>query len=218
VSAPTAQGLVYAVTELLAGSELREKLNRGPLPRDAALQYAFQILSALGEAHARGIVHRDLKPENLFLTIRGDLKVLDFGLAVVLPLTTDKGISSVETRLTAPGTMLGTCGYMSPEQIRGDDVDQRTDLFSFGIVLYEMLVGRHPFLRDNAADTISAILRDPAPPAPWLPSGLERALTRCLAKDRDERWASAGELEARLEQEANQKGILRTLKRWLRRT
>ena len=213
----TAQGLVYAVTELLAGSELREKLNRGPLPRDTALQYAFQILSALGEAHARGIVHRDLKPENLFLTTRGDLKVLDFGLALVRPPNTDSAFSSAETGLTAPGTMLGTCGYMSPEQIRGDDVDQRTDLFSFGIVLYEMLVGRHPFLRQNAADTISAILRDPAPPAPWLPSGLERALTRCLAKDRDERWASAGELEAGLKEASSRKGLFGALKRWLQR-
>jgi serine/threonine protein kinase len=182
------------------------------------VQYAFQILSALGEAHTRGIVHRDLKPENLFLTTRGDLKVLDFGLAVVRPPTTDKGISSVETRLTAPGTMLGTCGYMSPEQIRGDDVDQRTDLFSFGIVLYEMLVGRHPFLRENAAETISAILRDPAPPVPWLPSGLERALTRCLAKDRDGRWATAGELEAGLKDASSRKGLFGTLQHWLRRS
>ena len=126
-------------------------------------------------------------------------------------------VPGAETRLTAPGTMLGTCGYMSPEQIRGDDVDQRTDLFSFGIVLYEMFVGKHPFLRDNAADTISAILRDPAPPAPWLPSGLERVLTRCLAKDRDERWASAGELETGREEAAGRKGPCGALKRWLQR-
>lgn len=210
----TAEGFVYAVTELLEGSTLRQALEKGPLQPETALGYARQILSAIDAAHGRGIVHRDLKPENLFLTHKGELKVLDFGLAVMRP---DADIANVDTRLTAPGAMLGTCGYMSPEQIRGDDVDLRSDIFSFGIVLYEMLVGRHPFLRENAAETITAILRDPPPSTPWLPGEIERALTRCLAKERDERWPSAAELEKELDAAASQKGVLGALKRWLGR-
>jgi pimeloyl-ACP methyl ester carboxylesterase/tRNA A-37 threonylcarbamoyl transferase component Bud32 len=213
----TAQGLVYAVTELLTGRTLSDALEKGPLSQTQTLDYAAQVVSALREAHARGIVHRDLKPENLYLTTRGELKVLDFGLAIVQPPVSESSIASLDTRLTAPGTMVGTRGYMSPEQIRGDDVDPRTDIFSFGIVLYEMLVGRHPFLRENAAETLSAILRDDPPPAPWLPSGLNRVLARCLAKDPDERWPSAGELEAALRDASSRGGVLGMLRGWLRR-
>jgi pimeloyl-ACP methyl ester carboxylesterase/tRNA A-37 threonylcarbamoyl transferase component Bud32 len=213
----TERGLVYAVTELLVGRSLREVLDQGPLSQERGLAYAAQILSALREAHARGIVHRDLKPENLFLTARGDLKVLDFGIAVVRP-PHERAASSLETPLTAPGTMVGTSGYMSPEQIRGEDVDPRSDIFSLGIVLYEMFVGRHPFRRENAAETLSAILRDPPPPAPWLPDGLERAIGRCLAKDPEGRWPSAEELEAVLRRASSRGGVLETLRGWLRRT
>jgi serine/threonine protein kinase len=193
-----ADGLDYAVTELLAGRTLRDALDDGPLPEDKALGIAGQVLSALAEAHAKGIVHRDLKPENLFLTTRGETKILDFGLAAVRPSPAGSSISDVETRLTAPGKMVGTSGYMSPEQVLGLEVDPRTDVFSFGIVLYEMLVGRHPFERPTAVGTLTAILRDPPPPAEGLHAGLERLLARCLAKDAGERWADAGALEAAL--------------------
>jgi pimeloyl-ACP methyl ester carboxylesterase len=212
----TSQGVVYAVTELLSGRTLREALAQGPLSVQRALAYATQVLSALRAAHEKGIVHRDLKPENLFVTTRAQVKVLDFGLAVVQPPMTQSAISALETRLTAPGTMVGTSGYMSPEQIRGEEVDPRTDIFSFGVVLYEMLAGRHPFLRDNAADTLSAILRDPPPPAPWLPVGLEKALGRCLAKDPKERWSSVEALETGLREASERRGFLGALRGWLR--
>ena len=145
------------------------------------------------------------------------MKVLDFGLAVVRP-PVNESISRLETALTAPGTLVGTCGYMSPEQVRGDDVDHRTDIFSFGIVLYEMLAGRHPFLRKSSVETMSAILRDAPPPAPWLPAGLERLIGRCLAKEPGERWSTVAELKTGLREASNPGGVLGRLIAWLRRT
>jgi pimeloyl-ACP methyl ester carboxylesterase len=210
-----AQGMAYAVTELLAGRTLRDVLREGRPSQDDALGWAAQVLSALREAHAKGIVHRDLKPENLFLTRRGEVKVLDFGLAVVRPALAEASISRIDTPLTAPGAMVGTWSYMSPEQIRGDDVDPRTDLFSFGIVLYEMLAGLHPFLRKNATETLSAILLDPPPPAPGMPLAVQRVIGRCLAKDPGERWSDAGELATRLEEAASPRGLLGRLGGWL---
>jgi pimeloyl-ACP methyl ester carboxylesterase len=211
----TAKGMAYAVTELLAGRTLREVLDEGRPSRDEALGWAAQVLDALREAHAKGIVHRDLKPENLFLTQRGELKILDFGLALVRAPLTGASISQLETPLTAPGAMVGTCAYMSPEQIRGEDVDARTDLFSFGIVLYEMLAGVHPFLRGNAAETLSAILRDPPPPAPGMPAAVHRVIERCLSRDSGERWSDAGELAKRLQDASSPHGLLARLARWL---
>jgi serine/threonine protein kinase len=207
--------MAYAVTELLAGRTLRDVLREGRPSQDDALGWAAQVLSALREAHAKGIVHRDLKPENLFLTRRGEVKVLDFGLAVVRPALAEASISRIDTPLTAPGAMVGTWSYMSPEQIRGDDVDPRTDLFSFGIVLYEMLAGLHPFLRKNATETLSAILLDPPPPAPGMPLAVQRVIGRCLAKDPGERWSDAGELATRLEEAASPRGLLGRLGGWL---
>jgi pimeloyl-ACP methyl ester carboxylesterase len=210
-----AQGMAYAVTELLAGRTLRDVLRAGRPSQDDALGWAAQVLSALREAHAKGIVHRDLKPENLFLTTRGEVKVLDFGLALVRPALTEASISRIDTPLTAPGAMVGTWSYMSPEQIRGDDVDPRTDLFSFGIVLFELLAGLHPFLRKNATETLSAILLDPPPPVPGLPLAVERVIGRCLAKDSGERWPDAGELATRLQEAASPRGLLGRLGGWL---
>jgi pimeloyl-ACP methyl ester carboxylesterase len=199
-----AEGHAYAVTELLAGRTLRDALDAGPLSREDALSHATQVLSALREAHAKGIVHRDLKPENLFLTTRGETKVLDFGLAVIQPELAGTSIADVEPRLTAPGTIVGTSGYMSPEQILGLEIDARTDVFSFGIVLYEMLAGRHPFQRPSPVQTLSAILRDPPPPVPGLPASLSRLIGRCLAKEAGERWPSVEALDAGL-REATQR-------------
>jgi len=204
----TAQGLLYAVTELLEGDTLRRRMEKGPLSVPEATALSAQVLQGLAEAHARGIIHRDLKPENLFLTTRGELKVLDFGLASVRSAEPRTDPSTLATRLTRPGMMVGTSGYMSPEQARGDAVDGRTDVFSFGIVLYEMLAGRHPFLHPNPAETLTAILRDEPPPAPFLPAPLERLLARCLAKDPDERYATVAELEAALREATKRRGLL----------
>jgi pimeloyl-ACP methyl ester carboxylesterase len=212
----TAQGLVYAVTELLAGRTLRDALEQDRLPQERALEWTAQALAGLAEAHAKGVVHRDLKPENLFLTTRGDLKILDFGLAVMLPAAAGGALPDLDTRLTAPGMLVGTSAYMSPEQIRGLEVGPWSDLFSFGIVLYEMLAGRHPFLRPTAIATLSAILHDPPPAAPELGSGLEKLVARCLAKEPDERWPSAQALAAALEEVGRPKRVLDRLTGWLR--
>jgi len=212
----TGEGLVYAVTELLSGRTLREALSEGPVGPEKALEWSVQVLAGLHAAHEKGIVHRDLKPENLFLTTRGEMKVLDFGLAVMPSPAPDSTISRLETALTAPGTMVGTRGYMSPEQIRGHEVDARSDIFSFGIVLYEMLAGRHPFLRPQAVETVTAILRDPPPPAPGMAASLEAVIHRCLAKDAAERWPNVAELETALREAAEPPGFVARLKGWLR--
>jgi serine/threonine protein kinase len=152
-------GRPYVVSELLEGTTLREKLAGGALPSRKAVEYAIQIAHALAAAHEKKVVHRDLKPENIFITKDGRIKVLDFGLAKLMPQPTS---GSGSTEATPAGTVLGTLGYMSPEQIRGRSVDPRSDLFSLGAVLYEMLYGRRPFKGDTPADTMTAILsKDP---------------------------------------------------------
>jgi hypothetical protein len=189
----------YAVTELLDGETLRDRLTQGALPLRKVVEYAVQIARGLAAAHDKGIVHRDLKPENLFILNDGRVKILDFGIA--RPMVTDAGLTI--TGPTDPGTVMGTVGYMAPEQVRGQAVDQRTDLFAFGAVLYEMLSGRRAFQRDTAAETMTAILREDPPDitdvrAP-LPPGLERIVRHCLEKSPSERFQSARDVAFAIE-------------------
>ncbi|HZN04240.1 MAG TPA: protein kinase [Candidatus Polarisedimenticolia bacterium] len=209
----THEGVAYIVSELLEGRTLRALLAAGPVPPRRALDIALQIARGLDAAHARGIVHRDLKPENLFVTQDDRVKILDFGLAKLRDETvagaaapSAEEITSLPTRHqgTAPGVVLGTLGYMSPEQVRGQPTDGRSDIFSFGAILYELLSGRRAFQRDTPADTISAILTgEPADPAPvpgrGVPPGLDRILRHCLEKDPARRFQSAHDLAFDLE-------------------
>jgi serine/threonine protein kinase/Tfp pilus assembly protein PilF len=192
-------GTAYVVMELLDGRTLRDRLDAGALSRENAIDYAFQIAKGLSAAHEKGVVHRDLKPENIFVTKDGNVKILDFGLAKMTERVTarDETSSPTEQR-TEPGTVMGTVGYMAPEQVRGIRVDQRSDIFSFGTVLYEMLTGQRAFQRETSADTMAAILND-NPPAPSairapLPAELDRIVLHCLEKEREERFQSAGDL------------------------
>ena len=188
------QGVTYAVTELLHGETVRERLNRGALPSRKAIDIAGQIARGLAAAHARGIVHRDLKPENIFLLEDGHVKILDFGLA--RQAIASAGSGATETvAATDPGTVMGTVGYMAPEQVRGEAVDSRTDLFALGAVLYEMLSGQRAFKRTTAAETMTAILNEDPPALTStradLPPALDRIVSHCLEKNRLERFQSA---------------------------
>ncbi len=191
--------VVFAVMELLQGETLGARLRRGPLPLEAAVEIAGAVAEGLASAHQRGIVHRDLKPENIFLTTDGRVKLLDFGLARL----TDSASSHTQTRLesggdTEAGLALGTLGYMAPEQVRGEDIDARADVFGLGCVLAEMVTGRPAFVRDTAAETLSAILHgEPAGLTEELqgvPPPLVRLIRRCLHKDRTARFQSAQDL------------------------
>ncbi len=193
-------GVAYAVTELLEGRNLREVLLEGALPPRTVLDLGLQIAHGLAAAHDKGIVHRDLKPENVFVTTDGRLKILDFGLAQVgstLNDTTATTVGTVDSG-TGPGIVVGTVGYMAPEQIRGQQVDARTDIFAFGAVLYEMLSGRRAFAGDTPADTMSAILRSDPPEIGatdlGVPPAVERIVRRCLEKQPAERFQSARDL------------------------
>ena len=197
-------GLPYIVSELLHGATLRDRLQSGPLDVRKALEYGVQIARGLAAAHERGIVHRDLKPENLFLTKSGVVKILDFGIAKLThPEEQHVSAEASTAAHTTPGTVMGTSGYMSPEQVRGLAADERSDLFSFGAVMFEMLVGRRAFKGATPADTMSAILHsDPTPAlsaAGRIPSGAIRIVMRCLEKSRDDRFQSARELVSALE-------------------
>ena len=193
------QGVTFAVTELLEGESLRERIALGPLPWRKAVEITASAADGLSAAHAEGIIHRDLKPENVFLTADGRVKVLDFGLAKVA----EGPVEHLET-VTSPspgtvaGTMLGTVGYMAPEQVRGEPADARSDIFALGCVLYEMLTGRSPFHRRTAAETTAAILRDEAPDVSISKVGqtpeLNRVVTHCLEKNPRERFQSAADL------------------------
>jgi len=196
-------GSPYIVTELLEGETLRARLSGGPIPVRKAIDYAVQITKGLAAAHEKGIIHRDLKPENLFLTNDGRMKILDFGLA---KLTQPEGQSGPRTNLptaTEPGVVMGTLGYMSPEQVKGKSADQRSDLFAFGAILYEMLSGIRAFHRDSAAETMSAILREDPPDLSAtnrnIQPGLERVVRHCLEKNPEERFYSARDLAFDLE-------------------
>ena len=199
-------GAPYIVTELLEGETLRARLSGGALPVRKATDYAIQIAKGLAAAHEKGIVHRDLKPENLFVTNDGRVKILDFGLA---KLTQKEGDASPQTNLptatqgTEPGVVLGTLGYMSPEQVKGKAADARSDIFSFGAILYEMVSGQRAFHRASAAETMSAILREEPPDLSAtnkaVTPGLERVVRHCLEKSPEERFHSAHDLAFDLE-------------------
>ena len=196
----------YSVAELLEGSTLAERLATGPIPPRKATEIGLQIARGLAAAHDRGFVHRDLKPANIFLTGDGLVKILDFGLARGPVSETDADLSRADTRgpATAPGTVLGTCGYMAPEQVRGHAVDARSDLFAFGAVLYEMLAGRRAFQADTAADTMTAILREEPEElstsgARAIPPALDRVVRHCLEKNPTQRFQSARDLIFTLE-------------------
>ncbi len=160
----TSESSPYVVSELLEGETLRQRLRSGPIPVRKALDYALQIAHGLAAAHEKGIIHRDLKPENLFLTNDGRIKILDFGLAKLTQNepTSHSSLPTV-THGTEAGSVMGTAGYMSPEQVRGIALDTRSDIFSFGAILYEMLSGKRAFHGDTPADTMSAILKEDPP-------------------------------------------------------
>jgi Tol biopolymer transport system component len=195
-------GTAYAVTELLEGTTLRDQLKPGALPVRKAVEYAIQIAQALAAAHAKGIIHRDLKPDNVFVTRDGGVKLLDFGLAAHsgggATEDPDDTTSPTRSRYTNPGTILGTAGYMAPEQVRGQAADHRADVFAFGCTLFEMLTGVRAFKRDTAAESMTAILKDdPAWPAGkdmGVPPALARLVDHCLEKSPEERFQSARDL------------------------
>jgi hypothetical protein len=199
-----ADGHTYAAMELLEGETLRQRLESGPVPPRRAIEIAAQVARALAAAHGKGIVHRDIKPENVFLTSDGRVKVLDFGLARLEPHVAGQASASTATRLdTAAGVVLGTVGYMSPEQVRGAAADHRSDIFSLGVVLYEMLAGARPFRGDSAVETMNAILTQDAPPLPAGDPSLGPAVTtlveHCLEKEPGARFQSAQDLAFNLE-------------------
>ncbi len=196
----------FAVTELLKGETLRERLHSSGFSVSKAIDTALPIVHGLAAAHDKGIVHRDLKPENVFITTDGRVKILDFGLAK-LQRQENEGDGEDEmptaARLTVPGTMMGTVGYMSPEQVRGQEADHRSDIFAFGATLYEMLAGERAFMGDSDADVVSAILRehpaDVSKSSVPVPPVLERIVHRCLEKSPHERFQSARDLAFILE-------------------
>jgi Tol biopolymer transport system component len=187
----TEDGSPYLVSELLQGATLREKLAEGPLPVRKALDYGRQIANGLAAAHEKGVIHRDLKPENIFVTSDGHVKLLDFGLAKLTARTED---DATRTEGTAAGAVLGTAGYMSPEQVRGQALDHRSDIFSFGVVLYEMLSGVRAFAGESSVEVMNAILKQEPPELKVAPGGVGAVVEHCLQKNPAERFQSARDL------------------------
>jgi eukaryotic-like serine/threonine-protein kinase len=200
----TSEGSPYVVSELLEGETLRDRLRGGSIAVRKTLDYALQIAHGLAAAHEKGIIHRDLKPENLFVTKDGRVKILDFGLAkLTQPESGDHTSLPTMTHATEAGVVLGTAGYMSPEQVRGVAVDARSDIFSFGAILYEMISGKRAFHRDTAADTMSAILKEDPPELNEtnrnVSPALERIVQHCLEKNPESRFHSASDIAFDLE-------------------
>ena len=206
----THEGVSYMVSELLDGETLRERLRRGPIPLRKAIDYAVQIAHGLAAAHDKGIVHRDLKPDNLFVTQDGRVKILDFGLAKLARPRDASGveatIAGVEATMpygTEPGLVMGTVGYMSPEQVRGKTADHRSDIFAFGTILYEMVTGTQTFRKPTSAETMTAILNEDPPSISQVtaatPPGLQRVVHRCLEKNPEQRFQSASDMAFALE-------------------
>ena len=199
----SAGGVTYAVMELLEGGTLRERLDSGPIAASRAVELAIQIVRALAAAHDKGIVHRDLKPENIFVTSDGHVKILDFGLARLMPSAVEATAATTTHVRTADGMVLGSPGYMSPEQVRGTTTDHRSDIFSFGAALFEMLTGKPTFRRDSAVETMNAILKEDPPELTLsdvrLTPPLNRIVRHCLEKEPGERFQSARDLAFDLE-------------------
>ena len=201
------EGAPYLVMEYVEGQPLK-----GPLPAGEAVSYAVQICQSLVAAHKAGIIHRDLKPDNILLTGEGSVKVLDFGLAKLSGTTPD---GTTLTSITGPGAVTGTASYMSPEQAQGEPVDARSDIFSFGAVLYELLSGRRAFRRESMGATLAAVITSEPPPLREAPSEVARIVDKMLAKKREDRYQSAEELLAALEAAAAPGLPLRSRRLWL---
>jgi serine/threonine protein kinase len=198
----THEGVSYMVSELLEGETLRERLRRGP-PLRKTIDYAVQIAHGLAAAHDKGIVHRDLKPENLFVTKDGRVKILDFGLAKLAQPRDASGAEATIAYGTESGMVMGTVGYMSPEQVRGKTADHRSDIFAFGTILYEMVTGKQTFRKPTSAETMTAILNEDPPSISQVtaatPPGLQRVVHRCLEKNPEQRFQSASDMAFALE-------------------
>ena len=197
------EGRPFLATEYVDGVTLHERLATGQLPAEEALRIAAEVAEALHFAHTRGIVHRDVKPANVMIGADGHVKVMDFGIAKRLgtPLGGDENTAAVPT-VSVPGELTGTLAYMSPEQLRGEAVDQRSDTFAFGVLLYVLLNGQHPFMRASIFETANAILNEPAPPLDQTARGmsplLAHVVARCLEKDRDRRYQSLSDVRIEL--------------------
>jgi eukaryotic-like serine/threonine-protein kinase len=199
----TYAGSPYLVSELLEGDTLRQLLERGPLPVRKAIDIGVQFAHGLAAAHDKGIVHRDLKPENLFVSRDGRVKILDFGLAKLMQPPNWEGAGPTRTHGTEPGVVLGTVGYMSPEQVRGKPADHRADIFAFGAILYEMISGKRAFAKATSVETMTAILNEDPPTISQIaentPPGLQRVIHRCVEKNPEQRFQSASDLAFALE-------------------
>lgn len=195
-------GLQYLVSEFLDGQSLREVLAAGVIPRRKVVEYSLQICKGIAAAHDKGIIHRDLKPDNIFVTQDDRVKVLDFGLAKQAVAAADS-LTLTAAVATMPGTIMGTVGYMSPEQVRGQQIDHRSDIFSFGAALYEMMSGKRAFDGESSVETMNAILKEDASEisvsGTQISPGLDRIMRRCLEKKAEQRFQSASDLAFALE-------------------